>query len=166
MKKARFITLFMLSIVLFGNVNSYAKDLVVPNAQVCQVYSAYGESNVINSRDIQFTHMAYKSPITSSVTRTVTLTESLTLKAGASADLNFLIGGTKVDFELSKASSRQTSTSITWNVPAGANYKLIAGKERAEVRGYIATKNSDCTLTKRNITVEGTLRTYHTAVKE
>lgn len=109
--------------------------------------------------------MAYSSPISSKVTHEVTLTSTLSLKAEVSADLNILLAESSVKFEMGHTGSRQSSTSIQWNVPAYGNYRLVAGKEIAEVKGRVSNMDAYCNLNSRPINVKGSYRTCHQAIR-
>lgn len=165
MKNKKRILTIVASLLLFNLSNVNANGYIEPMSVRCQPYTAYSESSVSRSQSQQFTHMAYSSPISSTVTHSVTLTSTLSLKAGITADVNMLLAKSSVSFEMGYTGSRQTSTSISWNIPAGGNYRLVAGKEIADVSGTVSSMNSYCELTKRPIRVQGSYRTYHKAIK-
>ncbi|MFM1524599.1 MULTISPECIES: hypothetical protein [Helcococcus] len=164
MKKLRIILSMFALLFLFNLNNTNAIGYIVPNSIRCQPYTSYSESSVSRSQSEQFTHMAYSSPISSTVTHRVTLTSTLSLKAGVTADMNVLLAKSSINFEMGYVGSRETSTSITWNVPAGGNYKLIAGKEIADVSGLVSEMNFNCELTEDPIRVKGNYRTFHKAI--
>lgn len=138
----------------------------LPTGRACERDEYYVEKDFSTYKDQQFEHMAYKSPISSHVTHTVTLTQSLSLSAGVEGDLKLLLAKARVKFELSYVSSTSTTSSITWNVAAGANYKLVAGKEMAIVKGIIKTVYSNCDIRERVISVKGSYRTYSEAIRQ
>lgn len=153
-------------LVAIGGGTSYAGSNIEPNSRRCPISTSYSESSVSRSKSEQFSHMAYSSPITSSVTHKVTLKSSLSLNAGISADMKLLLAKSSIKFEMGYTGSIETTTSIKWNVPAGGNYRLVAGKEIADVKGKVTTIDAYCNRDSRYINVKGSYRTYHTAIKE
>lgn len=165
MKKTGRMLLLVTSLLLL-NINSVtAKNFVEPCSPRCTPYKSYTETSVSKSQSEQFTHIVYSSPISSTVTREVTLTSTLTLKTGTSMSMNMLIAKSSINFEMGYAGSRQTKTSIKWNIPAGSTYKLIAGKEIADVTGRVSEMDSYCNLTSKPVSVKGSFRTYSKAIK-
>lgn len=161
----RKILVIMATISLLFQSNTFAIGEVKPLARRCEPYILYNEKSISRTREVQFTHMAYSSPISSHVSHSVTLNSSLHLKAGISADMNLLLSKSSIDFEMGYTGTRQSNTTITWNINAGGNYKLIAGKEISDVMGEVLKKDSYCNFTKRTISVKGSYLTFHTAIK-
>lgn len=163
-EKTKKILILSVSILLLNYSSSYANE-IKPTSVRCQPFTTYTEKDIIKSRTQQFSHIVYNSPIPSVVTYKVKLTSTLSLKAGASGDVNALLAKTSINFEMGYIGSRETETTITWKVPAGSKYKLTAGKELADVKGEISKVDAYCSITNRNINVKGSYRTYQKAVR-
>lgn len=138
------------------------EEQIQPRGPACQYSVSYSESVSSEASVQQFTHDVEAQPIQTSVTRTVSLTSSLQIKAGASTDVNFVLANTRASFELSYTGSKMTSVSITWGpIPKNKAYTLVAGKKYVTVTGKINVTNTDCTTSSRTISLYGSLRTYH-----
>lgn len=134
---------------------------------VCEYSKTYTESVGSLWQDEQFRHIAEENSVVSDVSYSVQLTSSLAIKSGVEGDLNFLLANSSISFELGYTGSRTKTVTLTWkDIPAYETHVLIAGKKMRTVNGTITTRNTDCSIVKDYITVDGSIETYHTSYKQ
>ena len=133
----------------------------------CQYSEAYSENIGSSWEDEQFRHLAKASSIPSHVTRTVTVTSSLSFKGGYEGNINFVLAKSKVNFELGYTGSETTSTTITCDIPGdNRSYYLVAGKLMQNVEGKKIITNTDCSRETQTTNLEGSTMTYHEAIRQ
>lgn len=165
MKKRMFTVLFGALLLLFNQTNTYASTPIKPTIQKCDPYINYTESSVNTREEIQFSHISSENELDSIVTFSTKLTSTLSLKTGLSVDMNIFLAKTSMSFELQFIGSKESTIELTWNVPRGKKYKLVAGKRIADVSGMISEKDEDCRITDKPIRVEGSYETFHESMR-
>ena len=140
---------------------------VSKDGPVCLYTETYSEDVSSAWEDEQFRHLAKASNVASHVTRSVTVTSSLSIKGGYQGNVNFILANSKVNFELSRTGTDSTTTTITWDIPGDNNsYYLVAGKMMQRVEGTKTTIYTDCSSSSQTTKLEGSTMTYHETIRQ
>lgn len=135
---------------------------VSPNVIRCvERLGVYSETVSQPWKWTQFNFIVYPSSTVTNVTRTMTMSITLGIDTGVSADFNILMVKTQVHFNLSSAATTTETVSVTWDVPPSTqNTYLAAGELKKKVTGTITDTFVDCSVEKRTIAATGTLYAF------
>ena len=104
--------------------------------------------------------------VTAAVTRSVS--RELNASATVSATSSFKIMQQKVGFtaEVSLGTSKTTTTSITWNVPANSTYLLRFGSRYAQATGKENYWSNGSLIRTKSVSGNWTYRSYSDSIKQ
>lgn len=152
-------------VILFGTHISFASEnnLIDPMAKKCQPHTTYSDYVEKTVKKEQFSFIVEKSSVSQTIERSVTLTNSLSVKGSLSGELNAILAKSKINFELGYVGSKAVTTKITWGPIVNSRVRLSAGKLWAKTIGKKSVMDINCNLTQTNYSIEGTYGNYSDA---
>lgn len=133
----------------------------------CKYVQNYSESVGSRRKVTQYTHLVGPNSVSSSVSYTVSTTQTLSLKTGVSGNVNFLLANSSVNFEMGSLGSREIEEKVTWeSIPAGEKHLLRAGRTFITVTGYKKITDTDCKRRTEKTVVDGSTGSWHDSIKQ